>query len=65
MKDLEEQRKFFDEFANSRKFSPQDAEKWYSVNNRDLLIAVLFSYMETGQLLNFLTGSKKNITPIQ
>jgi len=35
-KDLENRRKFFDNFAKSRKFSPLDADKWYSTTNNHI-----------------------------
>jgi len=41
-------RKFFDEFAKSKKFSPLDAEMWYSVTAKEILRAggdkLLFEY---------------------
>jgi len=35
----ENQRKFFDEFANSKNFNPLDAENWYSVNSNEIIRA--------------------------
>jgi len=32
----ENQRKFFDEFARSKKFNPMDPENWYSVTRNDI-----------------------------
>jgi len=38
-KALANQRKFFDEFARSKNFSPLDAEKWYSITNKEITTA--------------------------
>jgi hypothetical protein len=33
-------RKFFNEFAKSKRFDPLDADKWYTITKKDVLSAV-------------------------
>jgi hypothetical protein len=37
-----ERRRFFDEFAHSKKFDPLDAEKWYSVTYTQIINSVCY-----------------------
>jgi hypothetical protein len=41
-KRADKRRKYLDEFAKSNKFDPLDADKWYTVSNRDIAQAVSF-----------------------
>jgi hypothetical protein len=43
----ERQRKFFDDFANSRKFEPLDVKQWYSIRKKDLIRAVAYFLLES------------------
>jgi hypothetical protein len=36
--DEEKRRKFFDEFARSKKFNPLDADKWYFISKKEILM---------------------------
>jgi len=45
------QRKFFDNFANSKQFDPLDAEQWYTVSQKEILNA------GGGSLLQYHKGS--------
>jgi hypothetical protein len=38
----ERQRKFFEEFAKSKKFDPLDSEAWYSITRKEIISAVSF-----------------------
>jgi hypothetical protein len=55
---MKKRRKFFDDFAKLKKFSPLDTEKWYSITRKEMLryVSEFLSFAESN---SFLEGRRK------
>jgi hypothetical protein len=46
---MENRRKFLDDFAKSKHFNPLDAEKWYSITQKEIYshVSVVFYFLSS------------------